>query len=196
MCFFYDDDCDWIARVFEETTKTADKSLKCLECFGHIAPGEQYTHIHMQEYECCRVCDADTRAEWIDANGDWDSEDWDGETLLPPCADGQHNFGHQDWHRICERCQKLLAAIQHVEEDDGCEGDEARPAIGQLREAFWESDHADEYIDRARQEFPELAMSGHLDQFYKLTEEWREDFEEQWSYEDLKPVDEHGGEGG
>jgi hypothetical protein len=191
MCFYHDD-YDWIARVFEETTAKADKPLKCLECFRHVGPGEAYTHIEMREYEECRVCQEDRD------DGRF-REDFDCEA-----AGGKHDFGEEDTHRICDRCQKLLEAIQRVEEDDGCSGQETRPALAQLRDAFWESDHAQAYLDRARADSPELAMSGHLDHFYELTAEWRDRFEENdwrgdgepaWFDDDVGPTDELGGEG-
>lgn len=193
MCFTRDGDYDWLARACEDYMDTATKPVTCQECFRRIPVGEKFTHIEMREWECCRVCDPETRAE---AFHDDDSDNPD--ECPSPCADDKHDYGNTDEHRICADCQKLLTAIQHVEEDDGCKGDETRPGWGELRETFWESDHAQEYIDRARQDYPELAMSGYLDDFYGLTREWQDCFEgDEWfDCEGIgEPVEVLGGEG-
>jgi hypothetical protein len=175
---FFHGDFDWVANVFEETVKRADKPVKCLECFNRIPAGTEYKHVYLQQHEYCQKCQCE-----------------DGDDLEPCEDDEDHDFGETDEHRICESCQKLLCAIQHVESEDGCVGQETQPGLGELREAMWESDHAVEYIERARRDYPELAMSGHLDQFYELTREWRDEFEERWDWDDVGPVDEMGGEG-
>lgn len=179
MCFVHEG--DWIARHYDESTVKLQKPVKCLECFRPIPPGVEFTHIEMREYEECRRCQ------------DENSEQY--EHCHPTCAEGFHDFGEEQEHRICGECQKLLSAIQHVEEDDGCQGDETRPALGELREAIRESYHAIEYIDRARADCPELAMSGYLDRMYRLTHEWEREADERWDADDIGPTDEVGGEG-
>lgn len=179
MCFVHEG--DWTARVYEESTVKATKPVKCLECFRLIPIGEEYTDIEMREYEECRRCQ-DECSDWYEPNH-------------PDCADEKHDFGEEMEHRICAECQKLLGAIQGVEEDDGCQGHETRPPLGELREVFWESDHAIEYIDRARTESPELAMSGYLDRIYELTHEYDRVRDETWDEDDVGPTDEIGGEG-
>ena len=191
MCFYHDGDYDWLARVHETDTVVANKPVKCLECYRRIPLGRPYTHIEMREWECCKVCDPDTRAE----ARDYDSSGAPEDEPIVPCAEGQCDFGESDEHRICEECEKFLTAIQRVEEDDGCTGSETRPAYSELREAMWESDHAQKYIDRARTDSPELAMSGYLDEMYELTREHERLFVEQWDEDDIGPTDELGGEG-
>ncbi len=186
MCFYHGD-ADWTASVFDSDTLTAAESVRCDECFRKIPVGAKYQHIYMQQYECCRVCDGDTRAETDD---EYEGED------LSPCAEGACDYGEAYEHGICEDCQKLLDAVRRVEEEDGCRGDETQPGLGQLREAMWEADGAVAYIDRARADHPELAMSGYLDRMYYYTHEYDREFEEKWDDDDLVKVDEHGGEGG
>lgn len=178
MCFVHEG--DWIARVYEEGTQKANRPVQCMECFSMIPPGVGFTLIEMREHEECRRCQ--------------DENDERYEHCHPACSEGVHDFGEEATHRICDMCQLLIGAIQHVEADDGCTGNETRPQLGELREAFWESDHAIEYIDRARIEYPELAMSGHLDEFYELTREWEREFVERWDEDDIGPTDELGGE--
>lgn len=179
MCFIHEG--DWVARVYEESVVKLQKPVKCLECFRYIPAGVEFTHIEMREYEDCRRCE-DECSDWYEENH-------------PECRAGQHDYGEECEHRICDECQKLLAAIEAVETDEGCVGSETKPPLGELREAFWESDSAVEYIDRARNEYPELALSGHLDGFYELTHEWRREYEERWDEDDVGPTAEMGGEG-
>jgi hypothetical protein len=185
MCFFHD--ADWTPSVYEEDTRTATERMRCDECCGVILPGERYGHIFGQEHEECVECGVNYEAVHDE----------------PVCSstDGRHRFGESYEHVICERCEKLRTAIQRVEEDDGCSGSETVPLWGELREAFSESDHAQEYLDRARTEYPELAMCGHLDRFYRHTREYQDCFEgdEWYDCDDIgEPVEqfELGGEGG
>ena len=180
MCFYHGD-YDWIARVYEESTVKLQQPVKCLECFRPIPAGVAFTHIEMREHEECQRCQDECSEGYEDCH--------------PACAEGVHDFGEEYEHRTCDECQKLIAAIQAVETDEGCVGNETRPALGELREAMWESNSAIAYIDRARREYPELAMSGHLDEFYKLTHEWEREFEERWDEDDIGPTGEMGGEG-
>lgn len=179
MCFVHEG--DWVARSYEEVAQKSDKPVKCLECFQFIPPGVEFTHIEMREYEECRRCQ------------DENSERY--EHCHPECIEGVHDYGEECSHRICDQCQKLLGAIQYVEVDDGCVGNETRPPLGELREVIRESDHAIEYIDRARQEYPELAMSGYLDRMYEITHQWEWESTERWDEDDIGPTDEPGGEG-
>ncbi len=196
MCFYHDGDYDWLARFHESNTTVAEKAVKCLECFNPIRAGVPYTHIEMREWEECKVCDPETRAEASDYDSSSNSDE-----PVEPCEEGKCDYGESDYHRICEECSKFLNAIQRVEEEDGCTGAEARPAYGQLREAMWESDHAQDYLNRARADYPELAMSGYLDEFYELTREYDTLFVGHWCIggalddDDFEPTHEFGGEG-
>jgi hypothetical protein len=194
MCFVQDD-YDWIARHTEDDTitVTADtrkgKKVHCVDCGSVIPVGVECRRMYCQEHEACKVCDLETRAEIRDES---DSIEEFNEADPPPCEKCDYGETTEDF--MCGECCKLRGAIREVEIAEGCSPHEAEPLIGELRDAFWESDHAIEYIDRARQEYPELALSGHLDRFYKLTNEWDEEFEKRWDTDDLEPVDELGGE--
>lgn len=179
MCFYHGD-YDWIARSVEQDMRKSTIPVRCDECHHKIPPGAEYQHTEMREHEECQRCQDECSEKY--------------EHCHPACAEGVHDFGEESEHDVCGECLKMLAAIQYVEADDGCVGDETQPATGELLEAMWESDHATEYIDRARQEFPELAASGYLDAMYRRTREWERETEEQWDEDDTEPTDELGGE--
>jgi hypothetical protein len=183
MCFYHD--YDWSAQVVEEDDSVSNGTVRCDECFQKIAVGERYRHTYMQEYEECRRCVDDSYA--------FDEDDFDPDN--EECKAGRHCVGETYDYDVCERCQKLLKVIKSVEEDDGCKGAETQPSLGELREVFWESDHAVDYIDRALKDYPELAFSGHLDRFYALTKEWGDFFEDRFDESDVGLVVELGGEG-
>ena len=180
MCFY--NEGDWTAQLFVDETVKLDSQRRCSECHNTIHVGVTCRRVFLQEHDYCPECGVEFHE--------------DG-TADEPC-EGQHDhsYGERDELFICGDCEKVIAAIRMVEEDEGCTGNEAVPAFSQLREAFWESDHAVEYIDRARSEFPELAMNGHLDEFYRLTHEW-DAIEEEWFQAEEEPVpfEELGGEG-
>lgn len=179
MCFYWEG--DWIARLVETESRVSDGSIRCDECRRKIRVGTKYEHTAYREHEECRRCE--------DECSDWYEPDH------PDCADGKHHYGEEDASDVCEECERFLAAVQAVEADEGCSPSESRPPYGELLEAMWESDGAQAYIDRARADYPELAMSGYLDRIYLSTREYEREFDEKWDTDDLVPVDEHGGEG-
>lgn len=194
MCFFHD--YDWRASVYDDgPLVVAGEAVRCYECRDKIHPGQRCRRVYMRECEECRRCTPDARGEWDDG--------YDGGELTP-CPDDAHDYGEEFECFVCDRCQAILNAILEVEQEDGCEGAEAQPAFGELREAMWESDHAAEYIEHAAKENPELVASGHLDRFYKLTHEGdpdsylydvAEEVGQEWDRDDFGPVEVYGGEG-
>lgn len=176
MCFYHDH--HYYPGIYSDETGTATMTTKCYECGDRIHRGQTVRSIYMRQYEECKHCGV-----------------YEGEDDPDKCEDGC-SYGEEFECDICERCTLLLAAIREVEVDAGCTESESQPAFGELRESFWESDHAVDYIDRAAADYPELALSGHLDEFYRLTREQEQIEEEAWDSEDLEPVDEFGGESG
>jgi hypothetical protein len=170
MCFYHGD-ADWYASVVHEDIITSDKPVSCDECGRKMPPGEKFKHVHQQEREYCDQCSEDE-----------------------PCPEGECDYGETFDYDVCEHCQKFLAAIQHVEADEGCKGAEQQPALGLLIDSLWEADGTQDYIDRARAEYPELAASGYLDRMYRHTREWAREHEERWDAGDVGPTDEMGGE--
>lgn len=190
MCFQSVDDYDWIASVYEVSDEVATERLRCCECGGRINVGEKCRSVYMQRYEECRLCCGDIREQW--------DHDYEGQKL-PPCDNDQHDYGETVQDYVCERCCKMIETIEEVENAEGCTAPHNRPLHGELREAFWESDHAVEYIDRARDKFPELAACGYLDKVYKLTREYDDEIGDRWECRDIRKHDEIfdmiGGEG-
>lgn len=199
MCF-YNDDVDWVASVYEDNRDVKpDTAARCYECRSPIRPGEPRRHVFMQEHEGCIKCDRDARDKHQDQTGDYDETDESDSPLpLTTCPEGEHDYGEEFECDICQQCQKLLDAIMEVEIAEGCHPNDSQPLFGHLCETFSEADSAEDYINHARNKFPELAMSGHLDKFYGRTREWQDEFEgDEWYGDVVKGADgELGGEGG
>jgi len=139
MCF--DQDADWIARVYEETITTAEKPTRCDECGQKIPTGGWLLHVWMQQYEDCLHTFDDDSAPLVE-----------GVEECPP--DCKHNFGETYDYDRCESCDKILRAIEDLELKRGCHRNEARPLLTQMRDAVFEEP---EYADHAIALFPEVA---------------------------------------
>ena len=151
MCFIHD--YDWTARVCEETAYPAQKPTECDECGAVIPIGGGVYHVHMEEYDGCRQC--------------YLGECECGEEGCCRCPepDPGETF---DYDR-CESCEKFLYAVQEAEEEAGCEGSEARPALGTMLEDIQNGGRHDakRYWKLARQHYPELVTSGYLGRLWK-----------------------------
>lgn len=180
MCFYHGD-YDWVARFFKTEDRVSDGTVMCDECCQRICAGQLYEHTDQQEHEECRRCEDSFSSRYEPGN--------------EKCDRGEHDYGETYQHHVCEQCQKMLTAVQRVEEDAGCIGAETRPGLGGLFEGVRESDHREEYFDRARADHPDLALSGYLDTIYRDCREHELFFWEQWGDGDIGPTDELGGEG-
>lgn len=128
MCFYHGD-CDWSASVVETDEGPATKRTQCDECREWIEPGQWVRHIHQQEHERCQTCEDDS--DYNRFNFDPDNED---------CKAGKHDYGKTFDYDCCERCARLLAAIEAVEEAEGCVGEETRPMLCWMYEQVGDSD--------------------------------------------------------
>lgn len=144
MCF-YNDDCDWIANVTEETFSRADKEHRCYECGNRILTGEWYRHIHQQESESCLIC------EDLEDYGDLYDPQQDPKTC-------EHNYGEHFDCNICRECCLILEAIRDLEEKEGCPPYARQPRIGELSDELHEHKRCLDfkYHLHARELFPEL----------------------------------------
>lgn len=180
MCFYHEP--DWTAGLYADDAGPADQpATRCEECRCRIHKGEPRRHVFMQEHAYCPECGVE-----YDPDG----------TTAEPCTDPDgHRKGEVFECDICERCGLMLSAIQQAEADEGCVGSETQPAFGELHAAMWEGE-GERYVERALADYPELAASGALDDFYRNTREYDRVYElqEQWDDEDLEPVEELGGE--
>lgn len=140
MCFSHD--YDWRATVIHLDDKaTSDKPVKCDECRRIIQPGTPYTHLHQQEND-----PDDWPEAWLDRNPDAEEAD------VPAFEPGET----YDWD-CCQDCANLLDAVEAAEREEGCTGDETRPALGELRQAMHD-DRRDgwRYLKKARELHPHL----------------------------------------
>lgn len=104
MCFTYE--CDWVARVCEESTSVCPVEFRCDEC-RRILPAESAMFsVYMQEH----------------------CEDEHDE------GDGEFSPGMTCEARWCQDCENLRNAICEVELEDGCRLDESIPALFFLAE--------------------------------------------------------------
>lgn len=135
MCFYADyDDYDWIAQVAETTEGVDVGKARCSECRHRILPGQWRRRVDMREREECRKC------EEPEEYGECDGE--------------SHDYGEADTYFCCEVCETILAAIQAVEESEGCSGDSARPPQGQLRGDVHNGSGWLHYMDAAARVLP------------------------------------------
>lgn len=146
MCFLAD--YDWYAQVCEQSERVVETPTKCNECGRIVQPGEKMHHVWMQQYEECHNCDCGECACNLDASGQCPEPEF-GETF--------------DYDR-CEQCDKFLSAVQHAEEDEGCQGVEARPGLGSMMNDICDGGRSDakRYFQRAARDYPELKASGYL----------------------------------
>ena len=154
MCF-YNDDCDWIAQVYEESASVVTESGQCQECGRIMLVGATMHNVWIQQYEACRRCDPNERAEWDD--------DFAGGPL-EQCSDGQHDYGETFDYSRCDDCDLFLQAVQEAEEDAGCHHDDARPPLEFMRERINDGgqDEAKRYWRKALERYPQLKASGYL----------------------------------
>lgn len=137
MCFEHD--YDWTAEVRGDVEVVLEKPSHCYECGRAIDAGETVRSINQQEYEECQ-CDncQDSFPTYDCPNADY------GETF--ECD-------------ICAECNKILKAIESLEEQEGCPPGARQPSFGRLwEEAFTQDKHeAHKYAKHAVAMFPELA---------------------------------------
>lgn len=138
MCF--DTEGDWQATINEWSGVRGSQS-KCIECRSEIPDGAWRLHIFQQEHEECQICEYE-----------------DGE----PCAEGDHDYGESFVGDVCRECCLVRAAINELEEQEGCPSYSREPLFGTLWEELqadkrWGENH---YVRFAMQRFPELANHG------------------------------------
>lgn len=140
MCFS-NDDYDWYASVQEQSSGCDDQSTRCGECGKVIASGEWRHHVFMQEHECCEICGDDP---------DYDEDVTEGE----PGHDC--DYGETYAYDRCLDCDRLLIAVELHEIKEDCPPHARRPALGELREVFWEHESNVEYAEQAVAMYPYL----------------------------------------
>jgi len=146
MCF-YNDDCDWIASINEQSSVVCDKRCRCFECQRTILPGEWHRTNYQQEHEMCQICEDDC------------SDDFDEDADKANC---KHDYGETFSCVLCRECCLLLEAIYDLERIEGCPEYARQPAYGELRDTLYaEQRYGDipRYRLHALQLFPELIGS-------------------------------------
>ena len=65
MCFYWLDDCEWIAAIDEESKCISNGSVRCCECGRAIPIGEEYVYLFQRESdgECVRCEYGDCECE-------------------------------------------------------------------------------------------------------------------------------------
>lgn len=143
MCFIRD--YTWRAEVVEES---AHRSLLgkacCDECARTIPVGEIIHGIYMQEHEACQTCDRDMNST--------------------ACTCEEPDFGETFDYIRCPDCHQFLDAVEEIENEAGCSGDESRPGLGTMITDIQDSgvDNAKRYFKTALHSYPTLARSGYL----------------------------------
>lgn len=136
MCFY--NDPDFYATVISTEVKEVPYSrvpVRCCEC-GEIMPlGSKMHCVTMQEHKECQ-------------NDDHEDN--------PDC---KHDFGESYSCHWCDLCEKMLIAIELLEEEEGCPKGARRPLHEGLYESLVEHGERDKYAEAALAMFPEL--SGH-----------------------------------
>jgi hypothetical protein len=167
MCFI-NDNYDWIAEVWEESTETATKPVRCQECREQIPVGGTLHCIHMQEHEECHRCFGD--------HFDEDDERCPCSALkdrygaCTECKCEKPDFGESEDYWRCENCDKFLNAVESAEVEAGCSTHEARPGLGMMLEDIINGDRhgAKRYFKTALAMYPELKASGYLGRLGKF----------------------------
>ena len=144
MCF-YNEDCEWTASITDVTEGIADTAVKCDECCKPIAPGEWRRHVYQQEYEDCQTCEND-ECECLTFRG-----------MEHRCQCDKPNYGETFDYDCCERCNKVIRAVEEREKREGCPSYAQRPALMGLWDEVGDHDDAEEYAKAAIAMFPELA---------------------------------------
>ena len=139
MCFR--NDYDWYPQVVEIEQVVLSKPTRCEECRRKLPTGETMKRTYLQENH----------------PDDWDDEDGNPVDFEP---------GETSLHYTCLPCCQLLEAVQSAEEDAGCKGDEAMPAVGELGDALY--DEPERYLAKLKELYPNFPQE-HLDIF--LSEE-------------------------
>lgn len=159
MCF-YNDDCEWVAQVQEETSKPATKPIKCNECGAIIPVGSVVHHVFMQEHEECNACYSGECSCPLDV------------FEVPSCSEGNCQcakpaFGETFAYDRCDECERFLRIIQEVEIEDGCPPYESRPMLCDMIESLQQAD-SKRYFRRAIKDDRSLQKSGYLGRIGKL----------------------------
>lgn len=141
MCFTNDRDCEWYAETVEEDDLVAEASTWCDECYAHIAVGETYHRIFMEEGDDERL------DEFLDDDLDEIFGPW-------PDGEGPEERRSQTYER-CANCSKLLKAIEAHEIAEGCPAHARQPDLYALRDEMIEGD-SEPYLERALAMFPDL----------------------------------------